>query len=292
MLDGINAQFAIDNQLQFVEHSSGLIQGNVSTARCRGQFYLHGAHVTQFHPTGAAPLLFLSERSEMREDKPIRGGVPICFPWFGPHPSDTTAAAHGLVRTRRWQLQATSIEADGVVRVEMGLDLGLAAEHWRLTYTIVWGTALELNLAIENLADESRECEVALHTYLSLANVHAASVSGLEQQSHLDKLTGVTRPASGQAIRFTQETDRIYHGRVPEVLVDDPGQHRQIRLLPRNSQSTVVWNPWIAKSQRMSDFGDDEYLRMCCVETANVGSDRMRIPPHTSASIGCTYSIV
>ena len=286
MLNGINAQFAIDKQLQFVAHPSGLIQGNVSTALCRGQFYLHGAHVTQFQPTGAAPLLFLSERSEMREDKPIRGGVPICFPWFGPHPSDTAAPAHGLVRTQSWQLQATSIEADGVVRVEMGLTV----EHWQMTYTILWGASLDLNLAIENLADESRECEVALHTYLSLAAVHAASVSGLEQQSHLDKLTGVTEPASGQAIRFTQETDRIYHGSVPVVVIDDPGQQRQIHLIPRNSQSTVVWNPWIAKSQRMSDFGDDEYLRMCCVETANVGSDRMRIPPRTTASIGCRYS--
>lgn len=285
MLNGINAQFAIDKQLQFVEHPSGLIQGNVSTALCRGQFYLHGAHVAQFQPTGAAPLLFMSQRSEMREDKPIRGGVPLCFPWFGPHPSDAAAPAHGLVRTQSWQLQATSMEAGGVVRVEMGITVDL----WQLTYTVRWGASLELSLDIENLADEPRECEVALHTYLSLGDVHAARVSGLELQSHLDKLTGVTVPPSGQAIRFTQETDRIYHGSVAEVRIDDPGQNRQIRLLPRNSQSTVVWNPWIAKSQRMSDFGDDEYLRMCCVETANVGSDRLRIAPHTTTSIGCTY---
>ncbi len=285
MLNGLNAQFALDKHLQFVEHPSGLVQGNISTALCSGQFYLHGAHVAQFQPAGAEPLLFMSQRTEMRDDKPIRGGVPICFPWFGPHPSDATAPAHGLVRTQSWQLQATSLEADGVVRVE----LGLTVERWQLNYTVRWGTRLDLNLAIENLADEPRECEMALHTYLSLADVHTASVSGLEQQSHLDKLTGMTQSASGQAIRFTQETDRIYHGQVPEVLIYDPGHHRQIRLLPRNAHSTVVWNPWINKSQRMSDFGDDEYLRMCCVETANVGSDRLHVLPHTTASIGCTY---
>lgn len=285
MLNGINAQFALDKKLQFVEHPSGLIQGNVSTALCSGQFYLHGAHVARFQPAGAEPLLFMSQQSEMRDGKAIRGGIPICFPWFGPHPSDTTAPAHGLVRTQNWQLQATSLEAGGVLRVE----LGITVERWQLTYTVRWGTSLDLNLTIGNLADEPCECEVALHTYLALADVHSASVSGLEQQSHLDKLTGVTEPASGQAIRFTQETDRIYHGPVSKIIIDDPGHQRQIRLLPRNSQSTVVWNPWIVKSQRMSDFGDDEYLRMCCVETANVGSDRMHILPGVIASIGCSY---
>ena len=287
MLNGINAQFALENQLQFITHPCGLIQGNVSTELCSGQFYLHGAHVAQFQPRGAEPLLFMSQRSEMRDDKPIRGGVPLCFPWFGPHPTDATAAAHGLVRTQSWQLQATSLEEDRVVRVE----LGLIVERWQLTYTVRWGASLDLNLAIGNLADEPRDCEVALHTYFALADVHTASVRGLEQQTHLDKLTGATEPASGQAIRFTQETDRVYHGSVPEVIIDDPGHQRQICVLPRNSQSTVVWNPWFAKSQRMSDFGDNEYLRMCCVETANVGSDRLHILPRSTANLGCVVGL-
>ena len=288
MLNGINEQFALDSKLQFTRHPSGLIQGNVSSELCNGQFFLHGAHVAYFAEAGARSLLFMSRHSEMRDDKPIRGGVPLCFPWFGPHPSDSTAPAHGLVRTQSWQLQATSLETDGVVRVA----LGLTVESWQLTYTIRWGASLDLNLAIENLGDERGECEVALHTYLALSDVHTASVSGLEQQSHLDKLTGLTEAASGQAIRFTQETDRVYHGAVPELLIDDPGHQRKIRLRPRNSKSTVVWNPWIAKSQRMSDFGDDEYLHMCCVETANVGSDRMQLPAGSTDSIGCTLDCI
>jgi glucose-6-phosphate 1-epimerase len=288
MLNGINERFGLDSQLQFALHPSGLIQGTVSTDLCGGQFYLHGAHVAYYAPAGARSLLFMSRHSEMCEDKPIRGGVPLCFPWFGPHPNDAAAPAHGLVRTRNWQLQATSLEADGVVRVA----LGLTVDRWQLTYTIRWGASLDLNLAIENLDDQPRECEVALHTYLALADVHTASVSGLEQQSHLDKLTGATEPASGQAIRFTQETDRVYHGAVSEVLIDDPGHHRKIRLLPRNSRSTVVWNPWIAKSHRMNDFGDDEYLHMCCVETANVGRDCLQIPAHATDSLGCVLDCI
>lgn len=273
MLPALNNRFALDDQLTFVEHPSGLYQAVVSTPLCRGLFYLHGAHVAEFQPTGQPPVLFMSGQSEFKVDKPIRGGVPLCFPWFGPHPSDSHAPAHGSVRTRSWEMQSTSRDDSGNISVALALEI----DQWRLTYTVQFGQSLDLALQVENLADGMRDCELALHTYLTLADVQTASVHGLERLSYLDKLTGEMVEPSGQPIRFTQETDRIYHGSVSEVTVRDPGFHRRIRLEPRGSRSTVVWNPWVEKSRRMADFGDDEFQRMCCVETANVGENRMRL---------------
>lgn len=288
MLQALNNRFALDDQLTFVEHSSGLCQAVVSTPLCRGLFYLHGAHVAEFQPIGQPPVLFMSGHSEFKFDKPIRGGVPLCFPWFGPHPSDRSAPAHGVVRTRSWEMQSSSRDASG------NIDVVLALEHdqWRLTYTVQFGQSLELALQVENLADSMRDCELALHTYLTLADVQTASVHGLERQSHWDKLTGELVEPSGQPIQFTQETDRVYHGSVDEIIVRDPGFHRRIRLEPRGSRSTVVWNPWIEKSRRMADFGDDEFQRMCCVETANVGENRLQLAGLASSLTGVRISVL
>ncbi len=288
MLNGLNDRFALGEQLTFAAHPSGLIHGLVSTPLCRGVFYLHGAHVAEFQPAGQQPVLFMSNQSEFQAGKPIRGGVPLCFPWFGPHPSDSGSPAHGLVRTRSWEVQSTLRDAAGNIRVVLVLEI----DQWRLTYSIRFGAALDLEMDIENLADEGRECELALHTYLTLADVQTASVHGLEHQPYLDKLTGELVEPSGQPIRFTQETDRVYQGPVAEVVVHDPGFHRRIRLEPRGSHSTVVWNPWVDKSQRMADFGDQEFERMCCVETANVGDNRLRLASRARDQTGVNLSVI
>lgn len=287
MLPALNKRFALDEQLTFSEHRSGMYQGIVSTPLCRALFFLHGAHVAEFQPAGQQPVLFMSRQSEFKSDKPIRGGVPLCFPWFGPHPSDSSAPAHGRVRTRSWELQSSARDSAG----NIGVVLTLEIESWQLTYAVRFGESLELSLNVQNLSAAERECELALHTYLTLADAKTASVHGLEQVAHLDKLTGEHVAPSGQPIRFNCETDRVYYGSVPEVIVSDPGFQRRIRLEPRGSQSTVVWNPWVDKSRRMADFGDDEYERMCCVETANVGESRLKLAGLGAIETGVRISV-
>jgi glucose-6-phosphate 1-epimerase len=287
MLDGLNDGYGLENELVFSQHPLGLVQGEISNALCHGLFFLHGAHVARFQPAGQKPVLFMSERSEFVADKPIRGGVPLCFPWFGPHPTDSAAPAHGLVRARNWELKSTLRDPSGALCI----GFQLAIEHWQLTYSATFGTELDLCLNIANLSEVSHTCEAALHTYLELADVQLASVHGLEQQSHLDKLTGEQLEPSGAPIRFTSETDRVYHGPVSEIVVHDPGYQRRIRLVPRGSHSTVVWNPWVDKSQRMPDFGDQEFQHMCCVETANVGENRFRIVAGGTSEMGVKISL-
>jgi glucose-6-phosphate 1-epimerase len=288
MLDGLNNCYGLENELVFSHHPLGLVQGVISTPLCSGLFFLHGAHVAGFQPAGKQPVLFMSQRSEFVTGKPIRGGVPLCFPWFGPHPSDSSAPAHGLVRTRNWELASTSRVPSGEICIEFQLPI----EHWRLHYSVTFGTELDLSLKILNLSEVSHTCEAALHTYLELADVQLASVHGLEQHPHLDKLTGEQIEPSGSPIRFTCETDRVYHGPVAEIVVHDPGYHRHIRLVPRGSHSTVVWNPWVEKSQRMPDFGDQEFQHMCCVETANVGENRFCIAAGGTSEMGVKISVL
>lgn len=276
----------IADALRFRRHPSGLVQGCIATDKCKGVFFLLGAHVSEFQPIGQKPVLFMSSQTFFQEGKPIRGGVPICFPWFGAHPSDPAAPAHGWVRTDLWRLSNAILE-DGklTLRFEYRLD------PFDLIYVVQFGDELSLDLQIINGGGKVETCEVALHTYFAVADVNRLLVTGLETFPFLDKLTALSNLNEGNPIRFQKETDRIYHGTVPEISIIDQVLQRRIVLSPRGSHSTVVWNPWIEKSKRMPDFGDDEYQRMCCVETANIAPNQIPLSPGQSTSIGVDISV-
>ncbi len=286
-LDKLNTQYAIGTELHFEEHTSGLICGIVATNECRARFFLLGAQVTDYQPSDHEhPVLFMSSQAIFEAGKAIRGGVPICFPWFGPAPKDSTAPSHGLVRTQVWHV-ISSRYADEELKVELELNI----DPYRLRYIVSFGQTLDMRLVIRNEAMVAKQCEVALHSYFALGDVHSASVSGLEQLSHLDQLTGQTHSGAGDFIQFDQEVDRIYDGAVDRISIHDPAWNRKLILQPYQSQSTVVWNPWIAKSKRLADFGDEEYLRMCCVETANVGNRSLKIAANEKVEIGVRIGI-
>lgn len=279
--------FAIADRLTFEAGDGGLVRGVIRTDLCEAEFYLHGAHVTHFQPTGNQPLLFLSPSAVFSDDKAIRGGVPICFPWFGSHPTDHSQPSHGLARTRPWHLVKTWEEGPAI-GVELQLDLGDTKALYRMRFA----DALKLELEVQNLQDEATTCEVALHTYLPLGDITQVQIEGLEGQPFLDQLSGQQLEPTHTAIRFDRETDRIYHGSVPEIRLVDEAWQRTVRIQPDDSKSTVVWNPWIEKSQRMSDLGDDDYLGFCCIETANIAPNHMQVPGHESKSVGVTLSVV
>lgn len=283
----LNAKFAIADRLRFDLQPSGLIVGQVKSENCQGQFFLHGAHVTHFEPARAThPLLFMSKESLFADDKPIRGGIPICFPWFGPS-SNPGEPAHGWARVANWIVSSTSATDNSVTVV-----LEMSHAPFDLRYRIRFGDTLTTELTATNRSDDEVTCEVALHTYFAVGSIDAVSVHGpLEELPFLDQLTGETRPATGESIRFTQETDRVYQGEAPTILLTDNSWNRTIEITSRGSCSTVVWNPWIAKSQRMADFGDEEYRSMVCVETANVKDRRIVLGPNRASTTCVTLSL-
>ena len=286
-IDQLNQQFGLGSRFSFCIHPSGLVYGAINTEQCQGTIFLNGAHVTHFHPRQTEkPVLFMSEQSQYTLGKAIRGGIPICFPWFGNHPTDSNLPAHGWARTSQWTFAASHYQ-DDVLTVQ----LTLLQNPFELTYTVRFGTDLEARLSVINSSSQDVEFEVALHTYFAIGAIDSVEVrGGLESLPFLDQLTSEQHAATHQPIRFTQETDRIYHGDPAQIQLHDSNWHRQINLIPENSHSTVVWNPWIAKSQRMPDFGDHEYLGMCCLENANVRKAKVVLSPSASHTTGIRLS--
>ena len=286
-LSELNHRFAIEGKLKFERHQSGLIVGRIATADCVASFFLLGAHVAEFQPsTQTHPVLFMSDEAVYEIGKPIRGGIPICFPWFGPNKLDTSLPAHGTVRIAQWEMLGSSQTDRGV-----SVTLGYQAAPFHVELTVCFGQSLDVAFAATNQSAVEQSCEVALHTYFQLGDARRASVSGLELNEFRDQLTGQIHGAAGQPIRFIEETDRVYRGAVPLVTINDEANHRRIQIAPRSSQSTVVWNPWIAKSQRMPDFGDQEFERMCCVETANVAGEAWQLKAGETRTVGFEISV-
>lgn len=251
---------------------------DVSNAQARTQIYLQGAHVAAWQPVGQAPALWVSRDSAWQTDKPIRGGIPICFPWFAAHATDKTAPGHGYARLAEWTLIEAADESAGATR--LAFRLTQPASPWPLwphqfeaTYRVSAGTVLAIALEVRNTGTDAFTFEEALHTYFGVHYVREIGITGLEQTVYLDKVDGMARKTeSTDPIRFTGETDRIYLNTEGACTIHDPGRQRRIRIDKTGSNSTVVWNPWIGKARAMPDFGDLEWPEMVCVETCNVNA--------------------
>ena len=266
----------------------------IANALGQAEIYLDGGHVAHWQPTGEKPVLWMSGSSLFTTGKPIRGGVPICFPWFGPHPTDATQAAHGFARTRRWTLERTSELADGRSRVKLSLATDASTHSgWphdaRLSLAVTVGATLELELTVTNTGRAPFVYAEALHTYFAVGDIHGTEVHGLNGASYLDKVDPGRRIQEGP-VRFTGETDRVYdHTGTAEII--DRTWNRRISVAKSGSNSTVVWNPWIAKAKKMADYGDEEWTGMVCVETANAVDQVVVIPPAFSHHLRTVISV-
>ncbi len=243
---------------------NGLRVLKISNEAAEAVIALHGSHVLSYKPAGERELLWLSQESWHEPGKPIRGGIPVCWPWFGP----AKEPPHGVARLTEWALKETASETGKtVVRFE-----AFAFENLIAEMTITVADTLTLELSTTNLGAEEYRLTEALHSYFSVSDIAGTTISGLDKAEYLDTLTGL-RHIQEEAIRFTAETDRIYDSSDAECVIDDPAYEKKIHVAKAGSLSTVVWNPWIAKSKRMPDFGDEEYHGMVCLEAANAGKD-------------------
>lgn len=284
----LNAAFARPG-VSFVAGSGGLAKVRVDTSRCTGEVYLHGAHVTHFQPHGHADVLWVSSQSAFADGKAIRGGVPICFPWFGPLASDPSAPGHGWARTRAWSIESIDDDGNGDVTVTLQVQI----DDFDLSYAVTFGETLTMSLTVSLSADATSETsfEEALHTYFALSDVRTIEIDGLQSSRYIDKVDAATqKDASGATIRFDGECDRVYLDTDATCVLNDAQLGRKITVAKTNSINTVVWNPWIDKSKRMADFGDDEWPGMVCIETANVGKTAVTLQPDQSHTMTATIA--
>ncbi len=261
--------------------------------------YLHGAHVTHWTPADGSEMLWMSARSFFAAGKPIRGGIPVCFPWFGGHPSDATQPAHGFARVRAWTVTARADFTDGSTHVTLTLsDDADSRAVWPHAFTaeltLILAATLTVALKVSNTGAAPFVCEEALHSYFSVSDIEQTTVDGCHGQAYIDKAGGgaVDRRDDAEVIRFTAETDRFYPATPGPHVITDAASGRRIRVSKQGAQSSVVWNPWIAKAAKMPDYGDHEWPSMVCVEAANAGSDRLHLAPGASATCATTLEWV
>jgi glucose-6-phosphate 1-epimerase len=279
----LNRRIGIPGVAQIIEGNGGLAKVHVTSAHATGDMYLHGAHVTSWNPRGAAEALFVSSQSHWKAGRAIRGGVPICFPWFGDKADDREAPAHGFVRTKAWQLESIVETADAVT-VTMFTESDESTKKWwpfdfRLVHRATFGSELSLELVLTNSGARALRFEEALHTYLRLGHIERMRVQGLSTVHYFDKTDSNREKIQDGAIVIVSETDRIYLNTQHEVEVEDDDLHRRLRVAKKNSLTTVIWNPWVQKARAMSDLGDAEWMQMVCVETSNVSAFAVDLSP-------------
>lgn len=274
--------------LRLIPAQGGLDCLQINTGSCQAHQYCLGATITHWQPAGHAPVLFTSAKANFRDGVAIRGGVPICFPWFGAHPDDRRAPNHGLVRTRPWQLVHSSSNANGVQLVWV-----LQQDGWQVEFHTDFGANLSMRLLVTNASANHRVFEAALHTYLRVGDVRQIDITGLESADYLDTVGGGRhwRAAEQQAIRFTSETDRIYQHSTASCTITDPSLGRRIRVDKAGSLSTVVWNPWIARARALADLDDEEWTDFCCVESACIGEHAVSLAPGQSHALSVRLSV-
>ncbi len=277
----LNAKFPCEG-LKFASWRGGLPAAVISNGLCDAVVTLHGGHVCEFAPKGSKPLLWLSSKSHFEEGKPIRGGIPVCWPWFG----GAQQPAHGIARLSSWSVKSASREADGSNLLSLELrstedSLKQWPHQFKVVLEVKAGSRLEVGLRVFNTGSSPFSYTGALHTYMPVSKITDVSVSGLEGASFVNQLDKASCVQQG-SVKFGFELDRLYTDTVSTCVVDDPGWGRRISISKEGSRSTVVWNPWVEKSARMPDFGDEEYWEMLCVETANAGPDKVEVAPGSS----------
>ena len=266
-----------------VEGNGGLRKISINSPVAAGEMYLHGAQVTSWKPAGKEEVLFLSSKSRWEDGHAIRGGVPICFPWFGGKADDPKAPAHGFARTKAWQLDSIAQAADGI-KVSTFTESSEDTQRWwpaefHLAYSVTFASVLTLELVVTNTGKKPFRFEEALHAYHRVGNTLNARVSGLHGVNYIDKTDSNRRQFQRGEIAIGSETDRVYLNTRSSVELEDPVLRRRTSVAKENSSTTVIWNPWVQKARSMPDLGDDEWIQMICIETSNVSDFAVDLRP-------------
>jgi len=279
----LDRKFGVPGVARVVEGNGRLPKVAVTAGNASGEMYLLGAEVTSWKPQGAEEVLFVSAASKWADGKAIRGGVPICCPWFGNKAGDPKAPAHGFVRAKAWQLE--SIEKNGGdVTISMATagdaeTRKLWPSDFRLVQRATFGSVLVMELEMTNTGQSSFRFEAALHTYFRVGDIAQVRIRGLDGIRYLDKTDGNREKLQKGELTIGTETDSVYLDTAHTVDLIDGALRRTIEVSKENSRSTVVWNPWIVKSKAMADLGDDEWKQFACVETCNVAGHAIELAP-------------
>jgi glucose-6-phosphate 1-epimerase len=293
-----SAAHSIAGKLQFIEGKGGFPLIEIDNGQAKATISIYAGQVLKFQPAGAShDVMFLSDTAYYQAGKAIKGGVPICWPWFGPDPEGKGRASHGFVRDRLWQVASTASLADGSTQVILGLiDTAETRLIWpyafNLAIEITVGHTLKIELVTRNTGDQAFSITQALHTYFTVGDISQVSVVGLAGTEYLDKVDGGQTKTQDGAITVSQEVDRVYLNVPATLSIDDRALNRKINIVSTGSKTAIVWNPWSEIAAKMADLGDMDYQRLICVETANAANEVVEVGAGTEYRLGATIGLL
>jgi glucose-6-phosphate 1-epimerase len=294
-IDQLNARFGIKEVAEVVAGECNLPRINIRSKAAKADIYLHGAQVTSWCPEKAEDVLFLSQKSRFEDGKAIRGGIPVCFPWFRGKADNPQAPAHGFVRTKAWQVDSIQREPDKVV-VTLSTESNEETRRWwphdfRLVHRISVGTELKLELTATNTDSIPMHFEEALHAYHYIGETEKIRVSGLDGVAYLDNTDANREKVQQGDVVITQPIDNAYLNTENTVELVDPVLQRRLQTVKVNSRTTIVWNPWEGGAKALADLGDDEWRQFACVEASNILSCGISLAPSETHTMTATTSI-
>lgn len=295
-LAGLNDLFAIPGIAQIIEGNGGFPRILIETRTASAEIYLYGAQVTSWKPAGADEVLFLSDKSHWENGRAIRGGIPLCFPWFRTKADNPDAPSHGFVRTKEWQVESISAEPDDSVSVRLSTLSDESTRRWwpfdfRLEYRITVGTSLQLELVVTNTGKSTLRFEEALHTYFKVSDVERVRVRGLNGIAYLDNRDGNREKIQAGDLNILKQTDNAYEDATGPIEISDPLRGRILKTRKQGSSSTIVWNPWSDGASSMSDLGDLEWRGMLCAEGGNILTSAINLDARQSHGMTITIDV-
>jgi glucose-6-phosphate 1-epimerase len=291
-------RYEIDGELRFSKSEHGFIYAEIDNARARATISPYSGQVLSYRPKDRQEdLLFVSDKAYYEDGKAIKGGIPVCWPWFGADPENQGRPAHGFVRNRQWQVTGSESLANGATKIVMSVtDTDATRALWphsfRLDIEITVGDSLRVELVTHNSGKDSMIISQALHTYFRVGDIGKASVLGLDGKQYIDKANDASRKTQSGPLTISGEVDRIYTGITGDLSIDDAALGRKIVIAASGCSTAVVWNPWVEIAAAMADLADDDYQRMLCVETANAGPETVEIAAGDVYRLAAEYTIM
>ena len=291
------SRYEIDGELQFIEIEHGFVYAEINNTRAHATVSTYSGQLLSYRPKDRQEdLLFVSDKAYYEAGKAIKGGIPVCWPWFGPDPENRGRPAHGFVRNRQWQVSGSESLADGSTKIILSItDSEATRALWphpfQLDIEITVGDTLRVELVTHNTGNDSITISQALHSYFRVGDITSVSVLGLDGINYIDKANDSARKTQAGPLTISSEVDRIYTDTSGDLTIDDASLERKIAITSSGCSTAVVWNPWVNIAASMADLDDDDYLQMLCVETANAGPETVTITAGDCYRLSAEYSI-
>ena len=282
-IEQLNSDYGIADKAKFVEGKGGFPVIEIKNEYAEAVVSLYAGQILSYQPVNQTQdMMFLSDNAYYQTGKAMKGGAPVCWPWFGPDPEDKGRSSHGFVRNRLWSMRSLVSTQDGATKVTMGLvDTPETRTIWDYSFdlaiAITVGSSLTIELITQNTGEQDFSITQALHSYFTVGDITKVQVLGLADKSYIDKVDGGKQKTQTGAVSFTQECDRIYLDVPSQLTIDDASLNRQIKITATNSHTAIVWNPWSEISANMADLADLDYQNFVCVETANAANEIVEV---------------